>query len=128
MDSLPTATTTPWKKNDGFVSAERPKGSLNHHVYRPNSYGRRTDPLVLENKNDFSYDMYMLNRKCRRVQKNVEDHYEQYRKIAHHMEESKQKIDDKRTHLATEKNNASHSNRNIPSSRNSPESDASSVF
>ena len=128
MDSLPTATTTPWKKSDGFVSGERPKISLNHHVYRPNSNGGRTDPVVLKNKNDFSYNMYMLNRKFRRVQKKVEDHYEQYRKIAHQMEDRKQKIDDKRNDLMTEKKYVSQPNRNISSSRNSTESGASSVF
>ena len=128
MDSLPTATTTPWKKNDGFVSAERPKCSLNHHVYRPNINGGRTDPVVFKNKNDFSYNMYMLNRKFRRVQKKVEDHYEQYRKIAHQKEDRNQKIDDKRSHLMTEKKYVSQPNRNISSSRNSPESGESSVF
>ena len=128
MDSLPTATTTPWKEDDGFTSAERPNCSLNHHVYRPNSNGRRTDPVVLKNKNDFAYNMYLLNRKFRRLQRNVEDHCEQYKKNAHRMENTKQKIDNKRSQITTEKRYASQSNHNLPSSRSSAESDASSVF
>ena len=94
MDTLPTIITIPWiKRNDDNCSTSStprtPQSFLNHHLAKPIDDQNHVDPQVFKSKNDFSYDMYMLNRKFRRVKKDVVDHCGHYQKIAQDLQERK---------------------------------------
>ena len=142
MDTLPTAITTPWiQKTEESSSApatpQKSLSSLNHHLTKPVSNKKHVDPQVFTSKNDFSYDMYMLNRKFRRVKKNVDEHFGYYQKLAHDLRarKSEQKqMDEKRSQRQLEHRKhpvpqpVPQPIRNTPGSRKGSDNDVSSVF
>lgn len=142
MNTLPTVTTSPWihEKKEELQNSGSPsvrKASSSCYIARPVSDGRPPDPTIFRSKNDFSYDMYMLNRKLRKVKRNAESHYAEFHKdLRPHSERQKQQGQNDLGGLSNEKQNtqqwtpisSTQVKRTVAESRKSSGSSESSVF